>query len=145
MGIWDTGATSTCITQKVIDDLKLHAMKKCKTSTAGGDIETTQYLVDLWLPNKIVLPKCLVMKVELYALDADVLLGMDVLSRGDFTITNYQGTTVMTFRMPSMERVDYTQQTKAFEQAPVKTGTPVGRNALCPCGSGKKFKHCCGK
>ncbi len=21
----------------------------------------------------------------------------------------------------------------------------VGRNALCPCGSGKKFKHCCGK
>jgi uncharacterized protein len=21
----------------------------------------------------------------------------------------------------------------------------VGRNALCPCGSGKKFKQCCGK
>ena len=21
----------------------------------------------------------------------------------------------------------------------------VGRNALCPCGSGKKFKNCCGK
>jgi uncharacterized protein YecA (UPF0149 family) len=21
----------------------------------------------------------------------------------------------------------------------------VGRNELCPCGSGKKFKHCCGK
>lgn len=22
-------------------------------------------------------------------------------------------------------------------------GQPVGRNALCPCGSGKKFKKCC--
>ncbi len=22
---------------------------------------------------------------------------------------------------------------------------PVGRNAPCPCGSGKKYKHCCGK
>lgn len=22
---------------------------------------------------------------------------------------------------------------------------PVGRNQPCPCGSGKKFKHCCGK
>ncbi|BCB26392.1 hypothetical protein SKTS_12780 [Sulfurimicrobium lacus] len=29
--------------------------------------------------------------------------------------------------------------------APVKRETPkVGRNELCPCGSGKKFKQCCG-
>ena len=29
--------------------------------------------------------------------------------------------------------------------APVKLSTPkVGRNDPCPCGSGKKFKHCCG-
>ncbi len=21
----------------------------------------------------------------------------------------------------------------------------IGRNELCPCGSGKKYKHCCGK
>lgn len=24
-------------------------------------------------------------------------------------------------------------------------GSPPSRNAMCPCGSGKKFKHCCGK
>ncbi len=30
--------------------------------------------------------------------------------------------------------------------APVKsTGPKVGRNDPCPCGSGKKFKHCCGR
>jgi len=30
--------------------------------------------------------------------------------------------------------------------APVKATTPkVGRNDPCPCGSGKKFKHCCGR
>jgi SEC-C motif len=23
------------------------------------------------------------------------------------------------------------------------TGRPVGRNETCPCGSGKKYKHCC--
>jgi uncharacterized protein len=29
--------------------------------------------------------------------------------------------------------------------APIKRETPkVGRNELCPCGSGKKFKQCCG-
>jgi preprotein translocase subunit SecA len=25
------------------------------------------------------------------------------------------------------------------------TGKKVGRNDLCPCGSGKKYKKCCGK
>lgn len=30
--------------------------------------------------------------------------------------------------------------------APIKRETPkVGRNDACPCGSGKKFKKCCGK
>ncbi|MDJ0685771.1 MAG: SEC-C metal-binding domain-containing protein [Alphaproteobacteria bacterium] len=29
-------------------------------------------------------------------------------------------------------------------QAPAASQTPrVGRNDPCPCGSGKKFKHCC--
>ena len=34
----------------------------------------------------------------------------------------------------------------AVEKArPVRSGPKVGRNDPCPCGSGKKFKHCCGK
>ena len=28
---------------------------------------------------------------------------------------------------------------------PVRTGPKVGRNDPCPCGSGKKFKNCCGR
>jgi preprotein translocase subunit SecA len=34
-------------------------------------------------------------------------------------------------------------QEKAHQ--PVKVGKKVGRNDPCPCGSGKKYKHCCGK
>jgi preprotein translocase subunit SecA len=33
----------------------------------------------------------------------------------------------------------------AVKQEPVKVAPKVGRNDLCPCGSGKKFKHCHGK
>jgi len=34
----------------------------------------------------------------------------------------------------------------ASEKAkPVRTGPKVGRNDPCPCGSGKKYKHCCGR
>ena len=29
--------------------------------------------------------------------------------------------------------------------APVRAAPKVGRNDPCPCGSGKKYKHCCGK
>jgi preprotein translocase subunit SecA len=28
---------------------------------------------------------------------------------------------------------------------PIRIGPKVGRNDPCPCGSGKKYKHCCGK
>jgi preprotein translocase subunit SecA len=28
---------------------------------------------------------------------------------------------------------------------PERASTKVGRNDPCPCGSGKKFKKCCGK
>ena len=27
----------------------------------------------------------------------------------------------------------------------IRTGPKVGRNEPCPCGSGKKYKHCCGR
>jgi len=34
----------------------------------------------------------------------------------------------------------------AVEKAkPVRVGPKVGRNDPCPCGSGKKYKQCCGK
>ena len=34
----------------------------------------------------------------------------------------------------------------AMEKArPVRSGPKVGRNDPCPCGSGKKYKHCCGR
>ncbi len=31
------------------------------------------------------------------------------------------------------------------KKKPVKVGKKVGRNDPCPCGSGKKYKHCCGR
>jgi preprotein translocase subunit SecA len=43
-----------------------------------------------------------------------------------------------------------TEATEAMAKAqarakPVRSGPKVGRNDPCPCGSGKKYKHCCGK
>lgn len=38
------------------------------------------------------------------------------------------------------------RKTPDIDQAPLRRASPkVGRNDLCPCGSGKKFKKCCGQ
>ena len=34
---------------------------------------------------------------------------------------------------------------EAPKQRPVRVGQKVGRNDPCPCGSGRKYKHCHGK
>ena len=55
---------------------------------------------------------------------------------------------------PMHEKSEFTQvngnwlfaRTVRSGPAPVKTASPkVGRNEPCPCGSGKKFKQCCGR
>ncbi len=44
----------------------------------------------------------------------------------------------------SAENYEAAQQAARTVVAPRSVGTKVGRNEPCPCGSGKKYKHCCG-
>ena len=45
-----------------------------------------------------------------------------------------------------VENVDFSKQTQFAKQTqPSKQTQIVPRNALCPCGSGQKFKRCCGR
>lgn len=49
-------------------------------------------------------------------------------------------------RKPKEQNLVFSSGDGAEKKKPVKrTGNKVGRNAPCPCGSGKKFKKCCGK
>ncbi|MBR5398516.1 MAG: SEC-C domain-containing protein [Bacteroidales bacterium] len=68
---------------------------------------------------------------------------MNIITQGDFSITNFGGNTTMSFRVPSLQTIDYVSGLKSGYQI-VKDKVP-GRNDPCPCGSGKKFKHCHGK
>jgi uncharacterized protein YchJ len=77
--------------------------------------------------------------------DADVLIGMDVIANGDFAVTSYMGKTHMSFRMPSVECIDFVKQRPGSINVNGETLNKVGRNDPCPCGSGKKYKRCCGK
>ena len=48
------------------------------------------------------------------------------------------------FVLPFGGNADHPAPVGEGPRQPVKKGPKVGRNDPCPCGSGKKYKHCCG-
>jgi len=116
--IWDTGATGTVITQKVVDECALSPTGVIEVHTAAGKTRTNSYLVNVWLPNKIIIPNVKAILGEL-ANNVEVLIGMNIIGRGDFAVTNKGGKTVFSFRFPSVECIDFVK--KRFMPKPTKT------------------------
>lgn len=77
----------------------------------SGVVNSNTYLINISLPNHVVIQSITVTEGQLTG--ADVLIGMDIISLGDFIITNCNGQTVMSFRMPSAEPVDFVKQIQA--------------------------------
>jgi len=116
--IWDTGATGTVITKKVVDECDLKPIGVTEVYTTEGKSKTNLYFVNVWLPNKIIIYN---LKVALGKVlgNAEVLIGMNIIGKGDFAVTNKGGKTVFTFRFPSVERIDFVRQ--RFKPKPTKT------------------------
>jgi predicted aspartyl protease len=112
IAIWDTGATNSVITQKVVQDCGLSPISMVKVHTASGEALSNVYLVSIWLPNKVIIPQIRVTEGTVGG-DAEVLIGMDIINRGDFAVTNKDGKTNFTFRVPSIECIDFVQQKPA--------------------------------
>ena len=54
------------------------------------------------------------------------------------------------YKLPQCDEIFTEEQKKELYKEQKKSGTVVkgpkiGRNDPCPCGSGKKYKHCCGR
>jgi len=52
---------------------------------------------------------------------------MDVITKGDFVITNFNGNTVFSFRVPSCECIDYVEQINRQRAALGQPHTPINR------------------
>lgn len=138
-GIWDTGATQSMITERVVRDCGLSPVGMINVNTAGGAGRAPTFLVSLWLPNRVCLPSVLVSQGDLME-EFQLLIGMDVIGMGDFVINNKDGKTSFSFRIPSLERVDYVDENN-YEH--ISDG--VGLNDPCWCLSGEKYKRCHGR
>ena len=139
VAIWDTGASASVISKNVAEKCGLRQTGVAPVHTVGGRQTSPTYLVCIDLPNRVGFPSVRVTEGELSG--GDVLIGMDIIGMGDFSVTNHKGKTVFSFRVPSVSKIDFVAEAKAQQSGGVK----IGRNDPCSCGSGKKYKRCCGK
>ena len=96
--IWDTGAYGSVISPKVAHELGLVPVGVKPIQTANGTYEAYAYVVDMMLPNKLVIRGVEVSESDLKVCDA--LIGMDIISMGDMKVTN-KPTTKFIFRIPA--------------------------------------------
>jgi len=143
--LWDTGATASVITQKTAAVLGLKPFAKTMVSHAGGESPQNVYLVNFYLPNKVLIPNVRVTECQDTSGTFGVIIGMDIIALGDFAITNFQGKTTVSFRIPSVATIDYVKEYNDKYRKPFIAKKLPGRNDLCYCGSGKKYKHCHGR
>ena len=142
IAIWDTGATNTAISHKVVKECGLIPIGRAKINTANGENIVNTYLIDIILPNNLRVNKVTVNEFTSVE-GSDLLIGMDIMGLGDMAISNFEGKTVFTFRVPSLKATDYVKE--AEKSKIVHVENKPSRNSKCPCGSGKKYKQCCGK
>lgn len=105
--IWDTGATASVITTNIVNKLNLVPTGMTNVITANGPALQNTYIVEIVLPNGLVVKDVTVTEIPGLSSGCEVLIGMDIIVLGDFSITNYKGTTCMSFRIPSMHEIDY--------------------------------------
>lgn len=139
--LYDTGATHSVITPKVVADLQLSSIGAKTVGVGGGSLTTTSHLVNFGLPNKAMFPMVNAAAMVL-AGGIDALIGMDILGTGDFAVTHHNGKTTFSFCVPSRREIDFVKEVQ--KATPMFSSKP-SKNAPCFCGSGKKYKGCHGQ
>jgi predicted aspartyl protease len=137
--LYDTGATHSTISPKVVQDLTLQSIGATSVGVGGGNLTTTSHLVNITLPNNSMFTMVRVAQVEVPS-GEDVIIGMDILGLGDFAVTHFGGKTTFSFCVPSRKDIDFVAEVDAYNKT-----HPPAKNALCPCKSGKKYKSCHGR
>jgi hypothetical protein len=135
-GLYDTGATNSAISPRVVSDFQFPSIGARTVAVGGGSLPTTAHLVNIGLPNGVMFQMVPVAKMVLLG-GIDVLIGMDILGMGDFAVTHEGGKTVFSFCVPARKHIDFVKDVATIQKVP--------RNAPCPCRSGKKYKACHGR
>ena len=94
------------VTRRIVEDLGLPAEGFTTVFHVGGrSIDVPQYFINLVVVTGIHFPKLQVVLGQFPG--TDVIIGMDIINRGDFAVSNRNGATSFSFRVPSVEDFDF--------------------------------------
>lgn len=110
---WDTGAQRTCISQKVVCELSLVQFGCIRLTSPAGEECVPTYKVELLLPNNVAIVNYEVPLAHFDAADVDVLVGLDVITNGEFAVGCDGERTQFTFRVPAEGLPDFCAQAPA--------------------------------
>ena len=77
--------------------------------TANGHVVMNKYIVSIRLPNHLNIENIMISSGKLGP-GVDILIGMDIITLGDFSITNYDNKTIFSFRFPSVKEIDFVKE-----------------------------------
>lgn len=103
--VWDTGATSTIISEEVVNALGLQPINKASIEGVGGLMESSVYRINIYLENHLEFKSIEVLSGDIG--DYDLIIGMDIITLGDFVVSNKDGKTWFSFRHPSKEHIEF--------------------------------------
>ena len=110
-----TGITSSGISASVVQACGLRPTRYGTVTTPFGLVERVPiYLVNVWLQPSVAVVGLPVAEIESFR-DADVVIGMDIIGRGDFAVTNADQETVVTFRFPPQGGIDFEAESMRTE------------------------------
>ncbi|MFC1580010.1 retropepsin-like aspartic protease [Thermodesulfobacteriota bacterium] len=115
--IWDTGATHSVISRKVIDECGLLPIGMARVHTASDTVDSEVFLVNIALPGNVMLPGIRVTEGVIFG-HCEVLIGMDIINQGDFAFTNKDGKSTFSFRLPSLEEIDFVKEAESQKKNP---------------------------
>ncbi len=116
--IWDTGATNSGISDRVVEACGL-------APVSFGSVRTTHdvkedvplYMITFHLPGEVNVTNVLVAG----GCEDDILIGMDIITLGDFAVTTFEGSTRFTFRYPSQGHIDFVEEAEREEKRQANT------------------------
>ena len=105
VALWDTGSGQSGISKPLAKQLGLERVlykgKDYETKKgSAGECESYFHCIDILLPGNTIISNVTVADF----IDNgkfDILIGMDIITMGDFALTNDNGNTVFSFRIPT--------------------------------------------
>ena len=95
--IWDTGATTSCISEPIARKMGLLPIEKGVGVSTTGQTDISYYLVDVSISPTVRVPNLKVGGFPMENHDGDFIVGMDIISKGKLCVESKGGATGFSF------------------------------------------------